>query len=88
MHSVEMNISDLQQSQVQSKPDLQPAAVKNPKFRKGRQSLEELLGGSFHHELTDEASQKSVKEMKEKLQIKTLQDTLAWNRKIFNKPKE
>lgn len=35
MHSVEMNISILQQSQVQSKPDLQPAAVKNPKFRKG-----------------------------------------------------
>lgn len=51
MHSVEMNISLLQQSQVQSMPDLQPAAVKNPKFRKGRQSLEELLGGSFHHEL-------------------------------------
>ena len=33
------------------KPDLQPAAVKNPKFRKGRQSLEELLGGSSYHEL-------------------------------------
>lgn len=53
MHSVEMNISILQQSQVQSKPDLQPAAVKNPTFRKGRQSLEELLGGSSHRELME-----------------------------------
>lgn len=51
MRSVKMNISILQQSQVQSKPDLQPAAVKNPKFRKGRWSLEELRGGgSSHHE--------------------------------------
>lgn len=54
MHSVEMNISILQQSQVQSKPDLQPAAVKNPKFRKGRRSLEELHSGhSSHHELIE-----------------------------------
>jgi hypothetical protein len=54
MRSVEVNISILQQSQVQSKPDLQPAAVKNPKFRKGRQSLEELYGGSSsHHELME-----------------------------------
>lgn len=39
---------------MQSKPDLQPAAVKNPKFRKGRRSLEELHGGSSsHHELME-----------------------------------
>lgn len=84
MHSVEMNISILQQSQVQSKPDLQPAAVKNPKFRKGRQSLEELLGGSSHRELM----KLHLKEMKEKVQTKNLRNTWAWNQEIFSKPKE
>lgn len=84
-----MNISILQQSQVQSKPDLQPAAVKNPKFRKGRQSLEELLGGRQLFSLwADEASQNCIKQMKGKLQIKDLQKISSRNRKIFNKPKE
>jgi len=46
-----MNISVLQRSQVQSKPHLQPAAVKNPKFRKGRRSLEELMVVAFQPEL-------------------------------------
>lgn len=88
MRSVEMNISILQQSQVQSKPDLQPAAVKNPKFRKGRRRLEELRGVALL--ATSRWSfTKVYKEGDEgKLQTGSLQSASARNRKIFNKPQE
>lgn len=74
MHSVEMNISILQQSQVRSKPDLQPAAVKNPKFRKGRQSWEKLLGGNSISPWADEVSQNYIKDMKKKFEITAISE--------------